>query len=166
MKKIISDKLPRIIKAKKQLEKELNIKLTNRGKEVYIDGKPEDEYVAEKVIDALNLGFPLDAALLLKDEDYLFEVINIKDHTKRQDLARVRGRIIGTDGKALRNLNNLTDCYFEIKDNNIGIIGHVDAIENAQQAIISLIKGSKHSNVYAYLEKHQPEEVIDFGLKK
>ena len=48
MKILICDKLPRIIKNKKKLEKKLNIKITNRGKEVKIIGKPENEYLAEK----------------------------------------------------------------------------------------------------------------------
>ena len=54
MKKIISEKLPRILKNKKRLEKELLVKITNRGKEVFIDGDPEEEYYAEKVIESLE----------------------------------------------------------------------------------------------------------------
>ena len=50
MKKIISEKISRIINAKKELEQELNVKINNRGKEVYIQGNPEDEYTATQVI--------------------------------------------------------------------------------------------------------------------
>ena len=53
MKIIISEKLPRILKNKKFLENKLNVKITNRGKEVMIQGSPEEEYIAEKVIDCL-----------------------------------------------------------------------------------------------------------------
>ncbi len=166
MKTIISDKLPRIIKNKKKLEEELNIEIKNRGKEVTIKGKPEEEYVAEKVIDALNFGFPFSTALLIKREDNLFEIINIKDHTKRKDLKRIRARIIGKKGKALGTLHQLTKCHFELKDNYVGIIGDPEFIENAQEAIISIIKGSKHANVYGNLEKHQVKPVVDLGLKE
>jgi KH domain-containing protein len=165
MKKIFSEKLPRILKNKKQLEEKLNVKITNRGKEVYIDGKAVDEYTAEKVIDAINLGFPFSTAMLLKKEDYVLEVIPIKDYTKRQDLERVRARIIGTEGSTLKTMTQLTKCHFELKDNEVGIIGDPECIENAQESLISLIKGSKQSNVYKYLEKHQPKPVIDLGLK-
>ena len=69
MRTIISEKLPRIIKNKKKLEKILNIKITNRGKEVNIEGSPEDEYIAEKVIDAINFGFPFSYAVSIKKEN-------------------------------------------------------------------------------------------------
>ena len=71
MKTILSEKLPRILKNKKQLQEKLNIKITNRGKEVSISGKPLDEYTAEKVIDALNFGFPFGTAMLIKKEDFV-----------------------------------------------------------------------------------------------
>ncbi|MBU0894165.1 MAG: hypothetical protein KKF48_01185 [Nanoarchaeota archaeon] len=166
MKTILSKKLPRILKNKKRLEEELKIKITNRGKEVHISGNPEDEYIAEKVIDALNLGFPFITAILIKKEDLIFEIINIKNHTKRHDLKRIRARIIGTKGKTLKTLCNLTRCYFELKDNEVGIIGNPEYIKNAQEAIISLIQGTKQSNIYSRLEKHQPKPIIDLGLKE
>ncbi len=166
MKTIYCEKVPRIIKNKKKLEEELNIKIKNRGKEVTIEGGPEDEYITEKVIDALNFGFPFSIALSIKKEDNLFEIINIKDHTKRKDLKRIRARIIGKKGKALGTLHQLTKCHFELKDNFVGIIGDPEFIENAQEAIISIIKGSKHGNVYGNLERRQVKPIIDLGLKE
>ena len=74
MKKIFSEKLPRILKNKKKLEKELNVKITNKGKDVFIESESEDEYSAEKVIDALNFGFPFEYALLIKKENFIFEI--------------------------------------------------------------------------------------------
>jgi len=165
MKKILVNKLARILK-NKELEKVLKIKITNRGKEVYIDGKPENEFTAEKVIESLNFGFPYSIALELANVENIFEIINIKDHTPRKDLERVRARIIGTKGKTLQTLCNLTKCHFELKDNYVGIIGASEHIENAQEAIISIIKGSKQSNVYSHLEKNQPKEPIDLGLRR
>ena len=65
----------------------------------------------------------------------------------------------------MKTLCELTKCHFELKDNQIGIIGPTECIENAQNAMISIIKGSKQSNVYAYLEKHQLKPIWDLGLK-
>jgi len=166
MKTILSEKLARILKNKKRLEKLLNIRITNRGKEVSIQGTPEKEYIAEKVIDALNFGFPFEPAISIKTQDFLFEIINIKNHTTRKDLPRIRGRLIGKHGKSLGTLHQLTKCFFELKDNEIGIIGDPEYIKYAQESVISIIKGSKHSNVYSFLEKHQIKEVIDLGLKE
>ena len=166
MKKLISEKIARILKNKRTLEKELNIKITNAGKEVSITGDSIDEYVAEKVLEALNLGFPLMVALEIKSEEFTFEVINIKDYTKKKDFPRIKARIIGKGGKTLRTLNNLTGCSFEILGHEVGIIGDAENIEAARQGIISLIQGAKQANVYAYLEKHHPLPIIDLGLKK
>lgn len=167
MKIILSEKLPRILKAKKQLEEKLNVKISNRGKETFIEGKPEDEYIAEKVIEALNFGFPFSDAILVKEnEDFTFEKIRIKDYAKSHNLARVRGRIIGANGKTLKTLCELTKCYFQVKDNEVGIIGDAENMKIIINAIISLAKGTKTANVYAYLEKHQPQPIFDLGLKK
>ena len=166
MKTILSEKLPRILKNKRKLENKLNIKITNRGKEVRINGQPEDEYLAEKVIDAINFGFPFSIAISIKEDDLEFEILNIKDHTTRKDLERVRARLIGKGGKTLKTLNQLTKCNFELKDNQIAIIGSPELIENAQESVISIIKGAKQSNVYSHLEKNQLKPVIDLGLKK
>lgn len=166
MQTLILDKVPRVIKGKKVLERELNVKLTLKGNIVEIEGNSVDEYLAEKIIEAIDFGFPFRTALLIKEEDLLFERINIKTHTKRTDFMRIRARIIGKDGKTLKTLTTLTDCFFEIKNNEVGIIGNPENIETANQAIISLIKGAKQSNVYSYLEKHQPQEIIDLGLKE
>jgi ribosomal RNA assembly protein len=166
MKLILSDKLPRILKNKKRLEEALSIKITNRGKEVSIEGEPEDEYIAEKVIDALNFGFPFSTAMLIKEEENLFEILNIKEHTKKKDFERIRARIIGKNGKALSTISQLTKCHFELKDNEVGIIGPAECIKNGQEAIMAIVRGSKHANVYSYLEKHQVKPIQDFDLKE
>ncbi len=166
MKTILSEKFIRVIKNKKKLEEVLKVKITNRGKEISISGKAEDEYVAEKVIDALNFGFPFSNVLEIKEQNFTFEILNIKDYTKKQDLKSVRARIIGTQGKTLSTLTTLTLCHFEIKDNEIGIIGRPEHIENAQNAIISIVKGAKQTNIYSYLEKHQIKPTEDLGLKE
>ena len=162
---ITCEKPKRIIKNKKKLEEKLEIKITGEGNEITINGSPENEYIAKKVIDALEFGFPFSVALLIKEQDFMFESLNIKDHTKRKDLEKVRARIIGKQGKTLRALLGLTKCHFEIKDNRVGIIGDPEYIKNAMQAMIFIIQGSKHANVYAFLEKHQVKPVFDLGLK-
>lgn len=164
--KLIVDKLPRIIKARKKLEEKLKVKITNRGREVSISGKPEDEFIAEKVINALNFGFEFSAALLIREENYILEILNIKNYTKRQDLEMIRARIIGKKGKTINTLSQLTKCELELKDNEIGVIGDPEYVKNAQEAVIHLIKGAKQSNVYSYLEKHQIKPILDLGLKK
>lgn len=160
------DNLEKITENKIKLERALKIKLTIQEKEVTIEGKPEDEYIGEKVISALDFDFPLSVALLIRKEDFLFEILNIKNYTRRKDLETIRARIIGTGGKTLKTLNSLTKCYFEMKDNEIGIIGSPENIEHGRNSVISIIQGAKQANVYSYLEKHQIKPIGDLGLKE
>jgi len=166
MKTLIIDKLPRILKNKKRLETSLKVKITNKGKEVTIDGEAPDEYIAEQVIEALNFGFPYAAAMSILNEENFFEIINIKDYTHRMDLRSVRARIIGTSGKTLKTISEISQCNIELKDNSIGIIGPPENIRLTQSAIIKIIQGSKQSNAYLMLEKDKPEPVFDLGLKQ
>ncbi len=166
MKKIICDKIARVVKNRKKLEKELGVRITNIGKDISIDGKPENEYYAEMVIEALDMGFPFGVALLVKKEDNVIEVINIKDYARRKDFKSIRARIIGKSGKTLRVLHELTECFFELKGNSVGILGDPERIKNAQEAVISIIKGTKQANVYSFLEKHRVQPIVDLGLKE
>ena len=166
MRKILVDKLPRIVKSRKKLEKELNVKITNRGKEIYIDGSSEDEVIAEQAIEALNFGFPLSAALDIKKIEFEFSKVNINEYKKNKNLERVKGRIIGKGGKALSSLAKLANAYFEVKGHEVGIIAEAEEMQRAEEAIIMLCQGAKHGNVYAHLERNQPKPIIDLGLKK
>ncbi len=166
MRKIFLSKVLRILKSKKILEEELKVKIEIKGREAEISGTPEQEYLAEQVILAVDFGFEISVALMIKQEDLLFEILNIKDYTSRSDLERIRGRIIGTKGKTKKTLISLSECFIEVKNNQIGIIGYPENVKNVSQALISLIKGTKQSNVYAYLEHHRVEPVVDLGLKK
>lgn len=149
-----------VLKNKNHLQKQLNIKLTNKGKNIFIDGKPEDEFLALEVLKAINMGFSVEKALQLKQEEKILQTVNIKDLTKRHDLERIRGRIIGTKGKTLKILHNLTECDLSLQDNQIGIIGDCEEIEDAIQALTSLIQGSKQSNVYSRLERERKKKRV------
>lgn len=163
--KIISEKVKEIATSKKRLEKVLEVKIEIKENEVILEGTGDDEYIAEKVIDAIDFGFSISRALMIKKGDFLFEILDIKDYTTKKDLPRIRARIIGTQGKTLKTLSDLTECNFEIKDNRVGILGHPECIKNAQEGMMSIIRGAKQSNVYSFLEKHRVKPVLDLGLK-
>ncbi len=166
MLKFIADKPRRIALMQQELEKKLSVKISKNGREFSLSGEAEDEYFAEKVLSAVDFGFELSDALILMDEEYLLEIVNIKSYTKRNDLERIRARIIGTERKTMDTLEQLTECKFQLKDNQVAILGPVERIKFAEEAVINLVKGSKQANVYARLEKNQPEPIVDLGLKE
>ena len=61
-------------------------------------------------------------------------------------------------------MTKLTDCHFELEDNEIGIIGSPENFENGKNAMISIIQGSKQSNVYGFLKKNYSSKKIPIVL--
>lgn len=163
---IITDKIARVIKNRKKLEKILKVKITNKGREVTFEGSPEDEYDAGRVIEALDMGFSFSDAISIKEKELEFDKLNIKDFARRGNLEKIRGRIIGKNGKVLAALSQLTKCSLEMKNNDIGIIGNPEEIKPAIDSIIHLIQGGKHSNIYRGLEKREEKPILDLGLKE
>ena len=168
MQEIYVENLKEVLRSKKRLERELDVKITNKGHNVFVDGDADKEFLSLEVLGAINAGFSGDRALELKQDDFMLQVIHIKDLTNRTDLERVRGRIIGTDGRTLKTLQKLTNCDLAVNDNEIGLIGPAVEMEDAIQSIESLIHGSKQGNVYGRLERQRkkkgrddPDLVID-----
>lgn len=148
----------KVLMHKRELEKELNVKIKNKGKLLFVEGAGDDEYLALEIIEAIDLGFSVGTALQLKNEEIIFQVFNIRDLTRRSDLKRIRARIIGVHGKALKTMETLTDCDIAVHENKIGIIGSSDCIKDGIIAIKSIVQGSTHGNVYARLEKKKKEK--------
>ena len=69
-------------------------------------------------------------------------------------------------GRGIKTLSDLTKCNIELKNNQVGIIGDAECIKNAIEALSSLTRGTKHGNVYSFLEKHQIQPIFDFGIKE
>ncbi len=160
------ENIGKVIQNKKNLESELKIKIKNKGKLVFISGKPEDEFIALKVMEAINLGFSAERALLLKNPENLLQTLNIKDITKKSNLKEIRARIIGTNGRTLKTLNNLSNCLISLKGNQIGIIGHHEDIPEGVQAMTSLVRGTKQSHIYSRLEREKKKKrLMDKGIE-
>jgi len=149
-----------IVKNKEKLEKELGVRIFVDGKKVLIEGDGVCEYESEIVFSAIDFGFTIKQALSLKDEEKMFRKIHIKEHTRR-NLKDVLARVIGIKGKAKRTMESISNCKILIKENEIGVIGDVEDADNVVTAIIHIIKGSKQSNMYSYLERMNRVKKLD-----
>ena len=159
---IYSENARKVIQNKKLLEDSLKVKLTIKSKVVTIEGDSPDEFVALRVMEAVNLGFTIPKALFLLEEDFAFEKLAIKNIVKRNDLSQVRGRLIGTQRKVLDTIESLTDTYLVVHENQVGIIGKIEDVDKASYVLKRIIAGSKHANMYAWLEKKKAEERMQF----
>lgn len=146
---------------KQQLEKDIGVKITIDSKEgdVTISGSDALQvYNAREIIRAIARGFNPDTAKLLLKVDYGFDIININEYAKtKKDAERLKGRVIGQDGKARATLEQLTGTHICVYGKTIGIIGPFDLLILARRAIETLLSGSMHASVYRWLEKRKKE---------
>ncbi|MBI5804321.1 hypothetical protein HY450_03690 [Candidatus Pacearchaeota archaeon] len=149
---IKSKKIREAKKRKDELEKKLNVKIKFIKGGVEVEGSSLDEYVASIVFDAINFGFSVKKALILKDEEKMFRKVHIREHTKR-NLKDIRGRVIGTKGKTRRTISEIAGCEIIVGESEIGIIGDAESVLEAETAIINIIRGAKQANAYKYLQK-------------
>jgi|SRR3989344_5743533 len=170
MRTIIIENLTKIKKAVPKIENSIKVKISFGRGQINIRGNELNEFLTEEIVRAIDFGFDVDDALLLKNEDFLLEFINIKSNTPRKNFKDIRARLIGTKGKAKKTIEKLTGSILAIKNNEVGIIvdsSHLDAVT---QGIESLIRGAKHGNIFAYLEKQNAQlqrfDDEDLGLKE
>ena len=145
---------------KRDLEESTKTKLTIDSKEGDIFVSGEDAlglYTAREMIKAIGRGFNPEIAKLLLKQDYVFEVVDLREFVgkSKEAMLRLKGRVIGREGKSRKLIEELTECNISVFGKTIGIIGSPDSAANARQAVESLLKGSTHANVYKWLEKRR-----------
>lgn len=145
---------------KKELEEATSTKLNIDSKEgdVFVSG--EDAlglYTAREIIRAIGRGFNPEIAKLLLKPDYIFEVVDLREFTGKSinAMLRLKGRVIGKEGKSRRLIEELTECNISVFGKTISIIGTPDSAASARHAVESLLKGSTHANVYKWLERRR-----------
>src|SRR3990167_4706336 len=91
---------------KKQVEADTSTKIkidSDEGDIVITGDDAIGMYNAREVIKAIGRGFNPETARLLIKGDYVFETVELKDYTRtKNDLIRLRGRVIGEEGKSRR----------------------------------------------------------------
>jgi len=150
-------------KVKQVLEKRLRVSLTidSETGDVTIMLAPEAEdpsllFRAQEVITAVGRGFSPDRAFrLVDDEEAVLEVIDLREMfgTSQSELQRVKGRIIGQEGKTRRIIEELTEADVSVHGHTVAIIANMDQMEIAREAVKMLLRGSQHSTVYRYLHR-------------
>jgi ribosomal RNA assembly protein len=114
-------------------------------------------YSTREIIKAIGRGFNPETALLLLKQDYAFDMINLPDFENPNQFQRIKGRVIGKDGKSRRLIEEYTEVYISVYGKTVAFIGQADTIHLARKAIEMLIKGSPHANVYRWLERRRRE---------
>ena len=131
--------------------------------EIIIPTTSEDPTVlfrAKEVVTAIGRGFaPNHAFRLLDDDEIIFEIIDLRERVGRSpsDIKRLKGRVIGKEGKTRRIIEELSEANISVYGHTISIIGYPDQASIAREAVSMLIGGSLHGTVYRYLHKKRRE---------
>jgi len=145
---------------KSKIESETKTEITVDSKEGDVFVRGEDAlslYSSREIIRAIGRGFNPNTAMLLLKQDYCFELIPISIAKTKKGIKRLKGRVIGSQGKSRKLIEELTETYISVYGKTIGIIGRVENTAIARRAVDSLLKGSPHSSVYKWLEKQKRE---------
>lgn len=113
----------------------------------------------DDVIRAVGRGFRPDKALELLKDDVYFELIDIKRYTGKSTsaLKRMKGRVIGREGRTRQLIEQLSECYVSVYGHTVALIGLPNEIRVARRAVQMILEGAEHATVYSYLEGKRVE---------
>lgn len=151
---------------KKSIEKATETYLDINSEEgiVYISPKedmkdPLGVWNANHIVKAVARGFNPEVALKLVDDDIYLDIIKLTLYVgkSKKALARYKGRIIGKDGKTREIIMDMAEVDMAIYGKTISLIGCLENIQIAKEAIEMILNGSRHKSVYGFLEHKQQE---------
>lgn len=161
--KITKDRIAVLIGTKGETKKDLEsatgcrIDVDSKEGDVVLSGKDAiNLFALREVVKAIARGFNPDLAKQLLKQDYILDVISLNDYSKEKShQQRLKGRVIGMDGKSRHTIEELTECYISVYGKTIAIIGKIEMAGICKRALETLLAGSPHANVYKWLERQR-----------
>ena len=154
-------------RTKKSIEEKLSVELQIDGEAGDVNilmkenaADPSMLFKAKDVVTALGRGFsPEHAFRLIRDEEAVLDMLDLRAIFEKSeaDIKRVKGRIIGMNGKTRTIIEELTDAHVAVYGHTVAIIGTMEQVQVAREAIEMLIKGSMHGTVYRFLHRKRRE---------
>jgi ribosomal RNA assembly protein len=160
-------------KVKSEIEQRAGVTLEvdSEGGDVQIDdAKAFEPVLALKVRDvvrAIGRGFAPEKAFRLFQDDTFLEVLDLTDYVGKgtKDLDRVRSRLIGTHGKTRTAVEETTGANVSIFGKTVALLGEIEEVTVAREAVEMIVDGAPHEAVYRLLEKKRKElRLRDLGL--
>ncbi|HWG90244.1 MAG TPA: KH domain-containing protein [Candidatus Thermoplasmatota archaeon] len=161
-------------KTKQEIEDRSNVKIyidSESGEVTLDESKAFEPIVALKVRDvvrALGRGFSPEHAFRLFQDDMYLEVLDLSDFVgkDKKDMERVRARLIGTNGKTRRTIEEDTGVNMAIFGKTVSVLGEINEVQAAREAVVMILEGAPHSAVYKFLERRRKElRLQELGLE-
>lgn len=149
----------------------VKISVDSKSGDVSISSEAEGDFkslIARDVVKAIARGFSPQTAMRLFNEDNYLELLDIRDYAGKNSkhVRRIRARIIGSEGKTRRIIEEMSGADMCIYGNTIGLIGDVYSLDAAKRAAQMILEGSEHSAVYRFLEGRRREmKFMEMGMQ-
>ena len=153
-------------KVKQYIEEKLQVKLdvdSEGNVTIVLSEKATDPSLllkAKDVVTAIGRGFSPEVTFrLIRNEDEIFDLIDLRVIFGRSesDIKRIKGRIIGAEGKTRKLIEELTEADVVVYGHTVGLIGSFEQVDTAHNAVQMIIEGCQHHTVYNYLQKKRTE---------
>jgi ribosomal RNA assembly protein len=158
-------------KTRRRIESAFGVKITVESESGGVTVKVNEDqpdvsvmFTVKNIVKAIGRGFNPKKAMTLQDEDNDLIVIDLEEFvgTSKNAQNRVRGRIIGKEGKSRELLEELTNCLVSVYGGTVAVIGPYEMLQVAKEAVEMLLNGSYHKTVwnhlYAYRRKMRKEK--------
>lgn len=154
-------------KVKQYIEEGLQVRLEidseDGGVTIVLSEKATDPSLllrAKDVVTAIGRGFAPEIAFrLIRNDEEIFDLVDLRLTFGRSDsdIQRIKGRIIGSEGKTRRLIEELTEANVAVYGHTVGIIGTFEEADAARNAVQMIIEGCEHKTVYRYLQRKRTE---------
>jgi ribosomal RNA assembly protein len=110
---------------------------------------------ARYIVKAIGRGFNPEISFKLMGDEIILEIINLPDYVgkSKKAILRQKARIIGKDGRTKDIITDMTGVDISIYGKTVSIIGDMEQIHIAKEAVEMILNGVRHKTVYAFLER-------------
>ena len=146
----------------------VSIRVDSRSGEVNIESSAGDVLTAQpfkaaEIVTAIGRGFSESNAMLLTDDKFRLHILDLREFAGKSgsSLERIRGRIIGENGRARRNIEQLSRSRISVYGKTVSIIGEESRLRAVVSAVNSILIGGMHATAYGRLEAANRRERMD-----
>lgn len=116
---------------------------------------PLSVWKARYIVKAIGRGFNPEISVKLMGDETILEIINLPDYVgkSKKAILRQKARIIGKEGRTKDIITDMTGVNISIYGKTVAIIGDMEQIHIAKEAVEMILNGVRHQTVYAFLER-------------